>query len=448
MLHVGIKTLFDHGGDLAGRGIGPHHVHSVLVAASAPEVEFVAAVREPLGDPGFVAPASAAAEEKEAAEAAARRAEDPHPLVLPRLVVDLRHLARLHVEDVEAGLRHVLLARHLVPVALQLRTRVADRVHDPQVVHLAAVLAGEREVAGVVGPRRPGGLALLVFLFRLLVVLPAALRAPAEVLLTIGRELDLLDLDVLFRLFGLVTGLAAAGLDDPLVFLVAHHPEVELAAEDDPRSVRGHARPVRVAVRLLVVLEFAERSRGDVVLEVVDDVARPGPTRGALLLVLLVLLDIFVLLVLLHLLFLGRLHVELDGVGAGEADGADRQVLRVPRVPRDAGQLGGDLVVVEDLGLRALSRVHEVEVPAVRSLPLVPEAVGVLDPAGGDAQRVNEVADLVGGEAGGEFEVGGAGALDLDRALFLGGGGAVRGSEGQECQSEEAHGEPEREAGT
>ena len=137
MLHVGVQALLDHGGDLPGRRVGPHHVHAVLVAAAAPEVELAAAVRQPLRDVGLVAASAAApAEEEEPAAALSRRAEDPHALVLPGLVVDLRHLARLHVEDVEAGLRDVLLARHVVPVALQLGPRVAHGVDDPEEVRL------------------------------------------------------------------------------------------------------------------------------------------------------------------------------------------------------------------------------------------------------------------------------------------------------------------------
>ena len=65
------------------------------------------------------------------------------------------------------------------------------------------------------------------------------------------------------------------------------------------------------------------------------------------------------------ILILRRLDLELQRVFVDELDGADGQVLPVPRISGDARQFGGDAVVVEELPLRALNGIDEVEEGAV-----------------------------------------------------------------------------------
>src|SRR5690606_1960023 len=80
-----------------------------------------------------------------------------------------------------------------------------------------------------------------------------------------------------------------------------------------------------------------------------------------------------VALLLLGLLVLRGLDIELERVRVDEADVADRQVLAVPRVARDARELRGEAVVVDDLPLGAADGVDDVVELAGRGLPLVPE---------------------------------------------------------------------------
>ena len=126
-----------------------------------------------------------------------------------------------------------------------------------------------------------------------------------------------------------------------------------------------------MAVGLFPVVELAQRPRADGVLEVVNElvgapaVLSAAATTAAAPLLLLILFLFFVLGIALGDLFgviLRRGDVELDGVRIDEADGCDRQVLAVVRVFRDAGELGGDPVVVEDRRLAAGGRIHQDEV--------------------------------------------------------------------------------------
>ena len=156
VFHVGIEPLLDDDAHLPGGGVRDDDVHTVLIAAPPPEVKLVRVGGQPLGDAGLVrASATSATEKPTASEAAAGVAVDPHALILPWSVVDAGHFPALPVEHEEFGLGDVLLTRQVVPVGLEFRPLVAHHVHDPEVPHLAPVLAGEGEISGVLRPGDP-----------------------------------------------------------------------------------------------------------------------------------------------------------------------------------------------------------------------------------------------------------------------------------------------------
>src|SRR5690606_26703583 len=219
-------------------------VHAVLVAAASPEIQLIRTVGEPAADRDLVvraAEAATAAAEAAAADGTEVLAEDAHPLILPRAIVELLHLAGLHVEDEKLRLRDVLLTRHVVLVGLELRPALTRHVHDPKVADVATVLAREREPARIVRPRDLRRLALLVLLARLVVRLAATLVAVAVVLDAIRRQLRLLYLHARLRRVRLLARLAAPCVEDLPVLGVRHHPQVELAAEHDDGRVGRHA---------------------------------------------------------------------------------------------------------------------------------------------------------------------------------------------------------------
>ena len=221
------------------------------------------------------------------------------------------------------------------------------------------------------GPRDRHPLPLVRVLLPLDIRVPTLEHRVAVVLHSVRRELRLLGVDPLLRLVRLVPALPAPRLEELLVVLSAHHVEVMVPGEDDRLSVRRHAGPGRVVVGRLPVLEFAQHPSVHIVLEVEHLLPCAPALLLALLLFLVQLLHLRFRLV--FLLILRGFDLELEGARVDELDRADREVLAVPRVARDAGQLGRDPVVVEDLPLRPGHRVHDGVEGAVRRLPFVPE---------------------------------------------------------------------------
>ena len=317
-------------------------------------------------------------------------------------------LPRLQVVDHQLLLGDRLLAGHLVGVGLEFRPRVPlpHHVHHPELAHLAVVAPDEREAARVLRPRDRCRLAVILFLLEGDVgfAAPRVVGLVGVVLLAVRGELGLGDLDVVLGVVGFIPGLASAGLQNLLVVVAAHHEEVVIPGEDHRLAIGGHARPVRMVVGGLVVLELAQGPGRDRVLEVVDPLAGRAP-GVVLLLVLILLLHFLFLFLVLHLLVLGGLHLEVEDVVADEADVADGQMLPVPWIAGDARQFRGDAIVVEQEGARAGAGIDDVVEGAVGVLPLVPEPLAALDPAGIDGGGMHHVPDAIGREAGGEVVV-------------------------------------------
>ena len=171
-----------------------------------------------------------------------------------------------------------------------------------------------------------------------------------------------------------------------------------------------------MTVRRFVVFQLTEGLCVHVVLEVEDLLLGTLPVSAPLLLLFLLLLFLLLLLLLDFFLFLvlGGFHLELQRVVVDETDLPDGQMLGVPGDQGDAGQLGGDPVVVEEPPVRARRRVAEVEDLAVGGFPLVPVPLAVLDPPRRHRGGVDEPPYLVRGEAAGEPVVDPG-----DPALFL-----------------------------
>ena len=102
--------------------------------------------------------------------------------------------------------------------------------------------------------------------------------------------------------------------------------------------------------------------------------------------------------------------LDFSGLGlrqrVDELDAADGEVLAIPRILGDPGELGGDAVVIEDLSLGTGSRIDDVEELAVRSLPFIPEPLAALDPARLDRRTMYQTAYSVRRKTGRKFIVG------------------------------------------
>ena len=174
-----------------------------------------------------------------------------------------------------------------------------------------------------------------------------------------------------------------------------------------------------MVVRLLVVFERPQRAGLQVVLEVEDLLLR-RLLVGPVLHILLLLLLLHLALVFFYLLR-GR-HVELQRRLIHEADVLDGQVLGVPRVLRNAGELGGQALPIKDLPLRARLRIHDPVARPLGGLEAIPEPLPALDPLRVHREVVRHVLDLVRGKPGGQLVVGAAGPfhpLGLSRRPLL-----------------------------
>ncbi len=346
-----------------------------------------------------------------------RLRRDRQRLVRESVGLDAHTPFRRHVEHPHLRLGDVLLARHGVAVRLEGRTRVRERVDDPQVLHLAGVAPHRREPARVLRPadldgrharvlvlavplRRVVllllGVVLLLLLLLLLQSAGAHLARPAVKLLAVLRELRLDDggiVGLLLRL-GVVVGV--------------RHVQIVAAREDDGLAVGREGGPARVARRRLVVLDERELRRGHVVLEVqrlVPRLRRAAAAGAAPALPLLRVVPVahHVALVVEHVEVapLGapllrrrdllrrrvqhgvarHLEVELErGVVPDEVHRRERQVLRIIGQACHRRERGGHLRVVEQRALRLLQRIDQVEPPPVAGLVGVPEPIARLEP--------------------------------------------------------------------
>ncbi len=431
-LDVGVQAVHEKHARVAGPRVRDHDRRPVPVPAQAHEMEFLGVVRDPQRAVRFLG--------VRVVELALGR--DAKVLVLPRLVRD-RHLALGgEVVDDDLLLGHRFLSGHLIGVGLELRAGVAlpHHVHDPQFAHFAVVAPDQRKAPRVLGPGNRRGLAVILLLFKGDVGLaaPGVVGLVGVVPLAVGGEPGLGDLHFILDVVGFIPGPASAGLQNPLVVVAVHHEEVVIPGEDHGLAVGGHARPVRVVVGGLVVVELPQRPGRNRVLEVVDTLAG----RAARVVVLVVLILLHLLVLILHFLILGGLHLEVEDVVADEADALDGQMLPVPRIAGDARQFRGDAVVVEEERARARAGIDDVEEGAVGVLPLVPELVGALDPARIDGRGVHHLPDAVGREAGRELVVRRT-RLGI-RLLRRGGGSGLGGTRRERDEHEEGRGRARR----
>ena len=148
-LDVGVQALFDERLDLAGLGVDDADVQLVHVAAQAREVQLVGRGAQPLRRPADAA-------DRGEPMAPARVAID---IVwsLKRSAFTFTRPLRRDVEHPHLGLRDVLLTGHRVAVGLERRTRRAERVDDPEVLHQARIAAHQRELARVGRPDHVAG---------------------------------------------------------------------------------------------------------------------------------------------------------------------------------------------------------------------------------------------------------------------------------------------------
>ena len=166
-------------------------------------------------------------------------AGDRHHLILPRIIVDLDHVACSKVVNQEFTLGDVFLTRHIVLIRLELRTLIAYYVHDPEIADLTLVSTHERELLRVLGPCHISSLAVVLVLFRGHVGLTTTSRAAVGVeLFTVCCQLDLFNLDIFFGLSGFITTLTATCIEDRLVIGSVDHPEVVVTCEHNGLTVR------------------------------------------------------------------------------------------------------------------------------------------------------------------------------------------------------------------
>ena len=113
-------------------------------------------------------------------------------------------------------------------------------MHDPKVANLSLVASNERKPLRVFRPRDPGALAVVHVLLGGDVGLAATARVGrvAVVRLAVRRELNFLDVDVVFGVVGFIAAFPPAGVEDARVVLPGHHPEIVMLHEDHGLAVR------------------------------------------------------------------------------------------------------------------------------------------------------------------------------------------------------------------
>ena len=112
-------------------------------------------------------------------------------------------------------------------------------MHDPQQTDLALIPANDGKLLRVLGPGDARTLPVVLVLdFGDVCLATARPATVVVVLLSVGRELNLCNIDLFFGLLCLVTGFAPTSVEDQRVVGAAHHPEVVLLGEDDGLSVR------------------------------------------------------------------------------------------------------------------------------------------------------------------------------------------------------------------
>ena len=73
-------------------------------------------------------------------------AGDRHHLILPRIIVDLDHVACSQIVDQEFTLGNVFLTRHIVLIRLEFGTLVTYCMYNPEIADLTLVSTHEREL--------------------------------------------------------------------------------------------------------------------------------------------------------------------------------------------------------------------------------------------------------------------------------------------------------------
>ena len=393
LLNVRVEPFFDEHPHFPGARIGNTNVDPVKIAAAASEVELVRVVGEPQAAPRFVA---RGIDELP-------RAGNRERLVLESIRLYLEHLSRFAIVDEKLGLSDVLFPGHIVFVGFQLGPFVAHRVNDPQFTRFPLITANKREPLRVFRPEDPHALPLILVLRPFNVSVTSFENRVAVVLLAVGGELNFVHGNGILRSFSGFAVFSSARVENASVILAAHRVQVVISGEDHRQPIGRNTRPTRVIVRRLPILQFPELLCGHIVFEVKHLLLKTRSFPAFPL-----LLPLLFLLVLFHFAFLIVLRgfdLEPERVLVQKLDFANGKVLCVPRISRNSRQFGSDSVPVENLPLRAGSRVDDEEEFPVGGLPFVPEPLTSLDPLRFHRRAVYQLVDLVRRKPSGETVV-------------------------------------------
>ncbi len=123
-------------------------------------------------------------------------------LVLECSAVDFLICVAFHIKHVHVGLWNLLVARHLILIRFESRTRTCHRVDYPEFLHLAVVFESDCKMLRIGTPNHPLPFALSVG--ECIGVEIAVRHSETEVLLAELSELGLHDERVEFLLVGLL----------------------------------------------------------------------------------------------------------------------------------------------------------------------------------------------------------------------------------------------------